>query len=78
MSPNGSTALHRPASATALGMPQTTQVTSSWTTKVPPASAVTRTPASPSLPPPGKTVTRVLAPNTEATLRNRGSVEGRQ
>ena len=78
MSPNGSTALHRPASATALGMPQTTQVTSSWTTKVPPASAVTRTPASPSLPMPVSIVARVAAPKILTALRNSRSTDGRQ
>ena len=75
---SGSTAWHRPAWATAPGMPQTTLVASSCATALPPASITRRVPASPSCPMPVSIATSTRPSHAAAALRSIGSTDGRQ
>ena len=75
---NGSTALQRPAWATAPGMPQTTLDASSCPMAAPPASITFLVPAKPSWPIPVSMATKTRPSHATQAERSIGSTDGRQ
>src|SRR6516162_25088 len=78
ISGSGNTAEHRPACATERGMPQTTQVASSWAMTLPPLATISVAPRVPSVPMPVSTSASAAEPHTAAPEENSGSTEGLQ
>src|SRR2546428_5785199 len=67
-----------PAATAAPGMPNTTDVSSSWATVRPPASLTARSPATPSCPIPLRMTATVPDPKARATDSKRNVAEGRK
>ena len=77
ISPMGIRRSVRPASASARGIPYTTQVDSASARTVPPWALMALAPSSPSRPIPVSTTPMARGPKTAASDRNNSSTEGR-